>query len=150
MLLESKIQSIVLHTLMFEFNFWFMANRLGVLNLNVWEAILCAFRAAFLNRRVATRQRVVKDFQRVAELLSKNTYICIIAPNKDIWSKMVENYHNLPVQNIIRPFLLKGEGKSGHMRNATSELLSKFDFLAAEAIKLSRIDSNFLEYQIMI
>ncbi len=36
------------------------------------------FRPVFLNPRVATRQRVVEDLQRVVELLSKNANVCLI------------------------------------------------------------------------
>jgi hypothetical protein len=37
------------------------------------------------------RQRVVKDFQWVMELLSKNTIVCIFAPNKQKYASL-EHY----------------------------------------------------------
>jgi hypothetical protein len=63
---------------------------------------------AFLNRRVA------EDFQRVVKLLSKNTKVCIITPNKRHLtknSKKLQKYACL--EHYKDPFCWKEEGKTG-------------------------------------
>jgi len=66
----------------------------------------------FLNRRVATQQRVVKDFQRVVELLPKNSINKIIALIKKNLSSKMKVHENVWIHKPFKNILLEG-GKTG-------------------------------------
>jgi len=62
----------------------------------------------FLNWRVATQQRVVKDYQRVVEILPKDSINEIIALIKENLSSKMKFHKNVWIHKHFKNILLEG------------------------------------------
>ena len=78
------------------------------INLGSTYFFRVSFKPVILNRRVATQLQVVKEFQRVVELLSKKYKLSQFCPNWRKFGQKTKIYKNMCLKNILRSFLLEG------------------------------------------